>query len=214
MKAFFSHIHTALSKALNYPIPYWFTPFGIVLIAVTILAMNYGLNWKLNTESWPFWLWAMDKLITVGTIIGAALLAQHIFNENARKRENRERRLKRIESIFPVMDAIQAQKIEFDRSNSENYHKKMQPLVSELYKIKMYQTLYFENKTCVEELLDSIFKLSFEYRKYLSENEGYRTFHMSEFEGYSRMREPSTSSLILKLSNQLIEIHKEIENEH
>ena len=99
MKSFFGKIHRVLSKACNWPIPYWFSPVGIAVIGVVFLAVYHGLDWKLNTENWPFWLWLFDKTVTVGTIVGAAWWAQKIFNENARRRENRERRLKAIDKM-------------------------------------------------------------------------------------------------------------------
>ena len=85
-------LHKTFSKLFSWPIPYWLTPIGILLL----VGYWNGFNWKLSTENWPFWLWLVDKGITVGSIIWAAYFAQSIFNKNALNRENRERRLKAI----------------------------------------------------------------------------------------------------------------------
>ena len=213
MKAFLSHIHTALSKALNYPIPYWFTPFGIVLIAVTILAMNYGLNWKLNTESWPFWLWAMDKLITVGTIVGAALIAQHIFNKNARKRENRERRLLKIDECLILAEELIDPIGNFLRSNDQNLEKHYIALIKQLLRLKVYDTIYFDNKTITNKLLTTVENLETSYRNYLTTTNDDPPKDLKHLENSKNLNE-TTSGMIGLLNAELQELHKEIENEH
>lgn len=82
-------LNKTFSKLFSWPIPYWLTPVGVLLL----VGYWYGFSWKVNTENWPFWLWLTDKGITVGSIFGAAYWAQRIFNENALNRENRDRRL-------------------------------------------------------------------------------------------------------------------------
>lgn len=57
---------------------------------------------------WEFWQWVISTFITVGSIFGAAFWAQYIFNENARKRENRERRLKVIETLIETTTGLNA----------------------------------------------------------------------------------------------------------
>ena len=57
---------------------------------------------------WEFWQWVISTFITVCSIFGAAFWAQHIFNENARKRENRERRLKVIETLIETTTGLNA----------------------------------------------------------------------------------------------------------
>lgn len=83
-------LHDKLSKLLDWPIPYWITPIGLLVL----VGIWQGFNWKLNTENWPFWVWALDKAITAGIILGSALYAQRVFNGNAIRREDTDRRLK------------------------------------------------------------------------------------------------------------------------
>ncbi len=51
-------------------------------------------------STWEFWQWVIDKVIYLAAIFGAAYWAQRIFNKKAQGRENRERRLQRIEEMI------------------------------------------------------------------------------------------------------------------
>ena len=81
--------HKRLSALLDWPLPYWLTPIGILIL----VGIWQGFSWKLNTENWPFWLWLLDKGLTAAIVIGAALYAQKVFNRNAILREDTDRRI-------------------------------------------------------------------------------------------------------------------------
>jgi hypothetical protein len=133
-----SLLHAKLKAYLNWPIPYWLTPIGILLM----VGMWNGFNWKLNTESWPFWLWALDKLITIITIIGAALLAQYVLNKNAQMRESRDRRLKACEHLLEYVNITGDLYVEFLKSNHENATELLSQLNVKNTHISSYGKLY------------------------------------------------------------------------
>ena len=75
----------------------------IIMVSAALFATNQGsfqCELEERISSWDEWKWVLDKVITALIVLGAALWAQGVFNENARKRENRERRLNGIQSMI------------------------------------------------------------------------------------------------------------------
>ncbi len=83
---------------------YWYIPIAILLACISYVLC---LNWGFNTSEAPLWFWALDKFITVSTLLGAAYGAQYVFNKNARVRENRERRLKVLHDAMNSLHGIE-----------------------------------------------------------------------------------------------------------
>ncbi len=87
-----------LRESFEYPIPFWFSPIFILSLIGFWMIFKWGF--ESTPEKWEFWKWVIDKTVYIGGILFVALLAQKVFNDNARNRENRERKIKAIESCM------------------------------------------------------------------------------------------------------------------
>ncbi len=79
---------------------FWLSPIGFTL--ALLLWQLFSQGFVLTVNGWEFWKWIIDKTVYIGGIILVAFLAQKIFNENARNRENRERRLLALERMMSI----------------------------------------------------------------------------------------------------------------
>lgn len=134
-------LHRSLKKMLEWPIPYWLTPLGVLIISA--LSWLYSLAYDFSSP--PLIHWVLDKTIYLVGIIVAALLAQHIFNENALNREKRERSL---QAAFELMNYIGetghlfASAMNELQSENDTWY---QVTRSRLAQIKGYTDMYFED---------------------------------------------------------------------
>ncbi len=90
-----------IRESLEYPIPFWLSP--IFLLSLIGFWMIFKWGFESTPEKWEYWKWVIERIVYIVTVVGAAYWAQRIFNNNARDRENRERRLKNIESMVADM---------------------------------------------------------------------------------------------------------------
>ncbi len=105
-----------------------------------------------------FWIKLLVPMITV---FSAVLFAQYAFNELARNRENRERRLKRIEILIISTDAIQTQLFDFynrDQNNfKESYFKILQHTSLLRTSLLIFDLSIIDSLKALEEKLDEIY---------------------------------------------------------
>lgn len=151
-------LHWRLKQKLEWPIPYWLTPLGVFIISALywLYSLAYDFTSPLLTH------WVLDKIVYLGGIIGAALIAQHIFNENALAREKRERSLK---AAFELTTYIGETGHLFAVAMNENLSVNdtwYQVAKSRLAQIKGYTDMYFEHLTPSVTSLNS--KLDEAYR--------------------------------------------------
>jgi len=137
------NLYKKLDKTLSWPIPYWLTPIGVLLL----VGYWYGFSWKVSTENWPVWLWLVDKGIAVGSIILAALWAQHIFNENALRRENRERRLESVIKVLEQLSELGDKLTRFYNSKTEDINPVYQDAFTQLVHISIFTKIYYPELT-------------------------------------------------------------------
>ncbi len=210
LKSALPHTHKNLDAFFSWPVPYWLSPLGIFIF----WAAWEGLNWKVNSDSWPIWVWFLDKSITIGAIFGAALLAQKIFNENARIREDRERRLKRVEKAIEISNQLRTIGRTFLNSNFEDYNENYAKLMDGIVFVRTFSNVYFPDKTNISELYNAVHKIHKEQPG--RENE-------YDFEKPSLVQGMILDNnddgmplyrLIARLITKLVKVHKEIENEH
>lgn len=154
-------LHKTLMRLFSWPIPYWLTPIGVMIL----VGYWYGFSWKVSNENWPFWLWLVDKLITVGSIVFAALLAQRIFNQNALKRENRERRLESVIKVLVQLSELGDKLTRFYNSKTEDIDPIYQDAFTQLVHISIFTKIYYPELTadifqCHEKLTNSKTQLS------------------------------------------------------
>ena len=130
--------HLFFNKSLSQPIPYWLSPIGILLA----LAFWHGFNWKLSSDNWPFWLWFLDKVITLLSIGGAAWWAQNIFNDKAKIREDRERRLKITQNMLANTNQIDDLFHQFTLVSLKDGQDRFYGLASKFNEIQSWGRLY------------------------------------------------------------------------
>ena len=203
-------LHKKLKSLFNWPIPFWLSPLGILVI----FSIWKGFDWKLDSTTWPIWFWALDKFITIISIIAAALIAQNIFNKNAKSRENRERRLKVIEKLIETTTSLNAtwNQMKFKKS-SEDLSNEIITLTSHIIKIRSlgdtYEFKILEDLNDFQANLDKLWI-------YFIEGEGKEiidtdpdkvfNYYLSKEDLYFQ------GSKINSIINTLKKSHKEIEN--
>lgn len=85
----------------QFPIAILLSPFGVV--PLLYMFMMYSLSFDIAPDKLEHKRWAISTSLYIVGIFGAvgvAVLAQYIFNKNARKREDRERRLSAVQEII------------------------------------------------------------------------------------------------------------------
>ncbi|MGK0443220.1 MAG: hypothetical protein ACJA1U_000142 [Bermanella sp.] len=199
-------LHHKLKTYLDWPIPYWVSPVGVFLISA--LFWLYSKAYDFNMPSTTHWI--LDKIVYILGIFAAALIAQHIFNQNARNRENRERRLRRIEEVIPLVESLREAAIKYNSATSETYEECYTAIMNKLVVIKTYLNIYFPDKTNIND-----------FHKYMTENNrAIRRDFMKDDRVKkvgvfikSRDKEASVAKNINKLVKELIDIHQLIERE-
>ena len=111
-------------------------------------------------STWEFWKWFLSTSITVGSIFGAAYWAQGIFNRNALKREDRDRRLNALIEINEIIMGCQSS-IVISSGKIDSLMLKYNDLNGQLIHMKSLNLLHELN---IESGLDGFGKGLIEYR--------------------------------------------------
>ncbi len=85
-------------NTFQFPIAVLVSPLGAV--PILYMFMLYSLTFDIAPDQLEHNRWAISTFLYIIGAFGAAYWAQSIFNGNARKRENRERRLSHIEDCI------------------------------------------------------------------------------------------------------------------
>lgn len=220
LKSALHYAHNKLDSLFSWPVPYWLSPFGIFIM----WAAWEGLNWKVNSDNWPIWVWFLDKSITIGAIFGAALLAQKIFNDNARIRENRERRLKRVEKSIEIADNLRTKAGVYLNSDFESYTENYTDLMNSIVSIRTFSNVYFKNQTNINDIYKATSKIHIKKTMSISKADFVKPSSIQkeiirksnpELEGDGDGDgDERIGKLIQRLITSLVKVHKEIENEH
>ncbi len=118
-----------------------------VVVAAEVLAVN---------PMWSIIFW-VKILVPMVTVFIAMYGAQHIFNSNARKREDRERRLKALESMLSYANETTDLTHDYLHTKTEHSDTKYRSLRTRSLHMLTLTDIYFPQiKNSVENFLDKI----------------------------------------------------------
>ncbi len=192
----------------------WLSPVGFIFIF--LLWQLCSQAFVLTADKWEFWQWIIERAIYIGAVILAALLAQHIFNKNARHRENRERRLKRIEECITIADSLRLKALTYLRSNEDTHAESFTTLMNSIVSARTFSNVYFPNRTNIMTLFSAASDLQEEYQKYLKAplTANYYSSPFSIENKAVEDEEGRITRLIMRLTKDFEKLHKEVESEH
>lgn len=147
----------------QFPIAVLLSPLGA--IPILYMFIMYSLTFDIAPDQLAHKRWAISTFLYVVGILGAvgvALLAQYIFNRNARFRENRERRLDHLEKLMlttiEVTDKIQKY---MALLNQEEISGKLQEIFNQLSILRETAFIYeFSFQEDVEKIQRALHQLS------------------------------------------------------
>jgi hypothetical protein len=204
-------LHAKLKAYLDWPIPYWISPLGIFVISA--LSYLYSIAYDFAMPSTIHWI--LDKTVFLGGILMAALIAQNVFNKNAKQREDRERRLKRIEDIIVILELIRLSGMEFLDCKINSRTQQYRSLMGDIVKVRAFRDIYFPGRTSTDELVTYVMKLNYDSSQEVKKEDINNSTQIRSLEN-NRDRDdlnenPLLSTRIRNLLKEVSDIHREIE---